>query len=177
MILPDEGMDRPSRLRHHDRSLTRCNEAEASARRPRRTELLGCDMTEPTQETESDHLVREFVSHWGLMARAWGINSTMGELFALLYITGAEWTAEDLRVWLGVSRGNVSMNLRELLAWGVVHKIHRTGKRRELFRAEADVWTLFRKILTERKRRELDPSLRVLDRHLTWPKKTPRSKH
>ena len=100
------------------------------------------------------------------MARAWGINSTMGELFALLYITGAEWTAEDLRIWLGVSRGNVSMNLRELLAWGVVHKIHRTGKRRELFRAEADVWTLFRKILTERKRRELDPSLRVLDRAL-----------
>ena len=88
----------------------------------------------------------------------------MGELFALLYITGTNWTADDLRLWLGVSRGNVSMNLRELLAWGVVHKVHRPGERRELFRAETDVWTLFRKILTERKRRELDPSLRVLDR-------------
>jgi DNA-binding transcriptional regulator GbsR (MarR family) len=98
------------------------------------------------------------------MARAWGINSTMGELFALLYITGREWTAEDLRRWLGVSRGNVSMNLRELLSWGVVHKVHRAGERRELFHAEADVWTLFRKILSERKRRELDPSLSVLDR-------------
>ena len=98
------------------------------------------------------------------MARAWGINSTMGELFALLYITGTDWTADDLRNWLGVSRGNVSMNLRELLSWGVVHKVHRPGERRELFRAETDVWTLFRKILTERKRRELDPSLRVLDR-------------
>ena len=84
-------------------------------------------------------------------------------MFALLYITGTDWTAEDLRLRLGVSRGNVSMNLRELLSWGVVHKVHRTGERRELFRAETDVWTLFRKILAERKRRELDPSLRVLD--------------
>ena len=112
----------------------------------------------------SESLIEEFVAHWGLMARTWGINSSMGELFALLYITGTDWTADDLRVWLGVSRGNVSMNLRELLAWGVVHKVHRSGERRELFRAETDVWTLFRRILNERKRRELDPSLRILDR-------------
>jgi DNA-binding transcriptional regulator GbsR (MarR family) len=111
----------------------------------------------------AEPLIKQFVEHWGLMARAWGINSTMGELFALLYITGSDWTAEDLRHWLGVSRGNVSMNLRELLSWGVVHKVHRAGERRELFRAETDVWTLFRKILSERKRRELEPSLRVLD--------------
>jgi HTH-type transcriptional regulator, glycine betaine synthesis regulator len=119
-------------------------------------------MTESSPDSE--RLIKEFVGHWGLMARAWGINSTMGELFALLYITGTEWTADDLRNWLGVSRGNVSMNLRELLSWGVVHKVHRSGERRELFRAETDVWTLFRKILSERKRRELDPSLGVLDR-------------
>ncbi len=119
-------------------------------------------MAAPSAHSET--LIRDFVAHWGLMARTWGINSSMGELFALLYITGTDWTAEDLRSWLGVSRGNVSMNLRELLAWGVVHKVHRPGERRELFRAETEVWTLFRKILTERKRRELDPSLRVLDR-------------
>ena len=119
-------------------------------------------MIEPSPDSEQ--LIEEFVGHWGLMARTWGINSTMGELFALLYITGTEWTADDLRNWLGVSRGNVSMNLRELLSWGVVHKVHRAGERRELFRAETDVWTLFRKILSERKRRELDPSLGVLDR-------------
>jgi len=122
----------------------------------------GHAMPEPSHQSE--HLIREFVAHWGLMARAWGINSTMGELFALLYITGTDWTADDLRHWLGVSRGNVSMNLRELIAWGVVHKDHRSGERRELFRAETDVWVLFRKILAERKRRELDPSLTVLDR-------------
>ena len=124
--------------------------------------LPGRDMADASPDAE--RLIEEFVGHWGLMARAWGINSTMGELFALLYITGTEWTADNLRNWLGVSRGNVSMNLRELLSWGVVHKVHRPGERRELFRAETDVWTLFRKILSERKRRELDPSLGVLDR-------------
>jgi HTH-type transcriptional regulator, glycine betaine synthesis regulator len=118
----------------------------------------------PGSSPDAEQLIKQFVEHWGLMARAWGINSSMGELFALLYITGTDWTADDLRHWLGVSRGNVSMNLRELLSWGVVHKVHRSGKRRELFRAETNVWTLFRKILTERKRRELDPTLRVLDR-------------
>jgi len=111
-----------------------------------------------------DDAVRQFVEHWGMMARSWGINATMGELFALLYITGGEWTADALKEWLDVSRGNVSMNLRELMSWGVVHKVHRQGERREFYRAEADVWTLFRRILQERKRRELDPTLVVLER-------------
>jgi DNA-binding transcriptional regulator GbsR (MarR family) len=133
--------------------------------------FCGSDMSKPSGESEL--LIKEFVGHWGLMARAWGINSSMGELFALLYITGSDWTADDLRHWLGVSRGNVSMNLRELVSWGVVHKVRRAGERRELFRAETDVWTLFRKILTERKRRELDPSLSVLDRTLLAADKDP----
>jgi DNA-binding transcriptional regulator GbsR (MarR family) len=118
----------------------------------------------PTTGTDRERIIREFIEHWGMMARAWGINPTMGELFALLYITGSDWTAEELRLRLKVSRGNVSMNLRELLSWGVVRKHHRTGERRELYRAETDVWTLFRRILKERKRRELDPTLTVLDR-------------
>jgi DNA-binding transcriptional regulator GbsR (MarR family) len=112
----------------------------------------------------SEEVVRQFVEHWGMMARSWGINATMGELFALLYISGTDWTADSLRERLQVSRGNVSMNLRELMAWGVVHKIHRPGERREFYRAETDVWTLFRRILAERKRRELDPTLVVLRR-------------
>jgi DNA-binding transcriptional regulator GbsR (MarR family) len=124
-------------------------------------------MTQPDRPSplpgESPDLVRAFVEHWGMMARAWGINATMGELFALLYITGTDWTAEELRLHLRVSRGSVSMNLRELINWGVVHKMHRRGERREFYRAEADVWTLFRRILTERKRRELDPTLRLLE--------------
>jgi DNA-binding transcriptional regulator GbsR (MarR family) len=131
----------------------------------------GHEMREPSHDRE--HLIKIFVAHWGLMARTWGINGTMGELFALLYITGTDWTAADLRQWLGVSSGNVSMNLRELIAWGVVHKVHRSGNRRELFRAEGDVWVLFRKILAERKRRELDPSLSVLDRAALLAEKDP----
>lgn len=119
---------------------------------------------DPPGHREEGELVRQFVEHWGMMARSWGINASMGEMFALLYITGEDWTAEDLRDRLRVSRGNVSMNLRELIAWGVVHKVHRQGERREYYRAEADVWTLFRRILRERKRRELDPTLVVLER-------------
>ncbi|WP_435010363.1 GbsR/MarR family transcriptional regulator [Tundrisphaera lichenicola] len=115
-------------------------------------------------DPQSEELIRQFVEHWGVMARSWGINSTMGELFALLYVTGVDWTAEGLRERLRVSRGNVSMNLRELINWGVVHKVHRQGERREYYRAEGDVWTLFRRILHERKRRELDPTLIVLER-------------
>ena len=118
---------------------------------------------DPAPEDAAD-LVRAFVEHWGTMARSWGINASMGEMFALLYVTGEDWTAEDLRDRLKVSRGNVSMNLRELIAWGVVHKVHRKGERREYYRAEGDVWILFRRILGERKRRELDPTLGVLDR-------------
>jgi HTH-type transcriptional regulator, glycine betaine synthesis regulator len=122
------------------------------------------DSQESSIASRSGEVIRQFVEHWGMMARAWGINPTMGELFALLYITGTDWTAEELRQWLRVSRGNVSMNLRELMAWGVVRKLHRPGERRELYRAETEVWTLFRRILKERKRRELDPTLTVLDR-------------
>jgi DNA-binding transcriptional regulator GbsR (MarR family) len=119
----------------------------------------------PSGASEGDaDVVRQFVEHWGMMARSWGINATMGELFALLYITGTDWTADALRERLQVSRGNVSMNLRELIGWGVVHKVHRQGQRREFYRAETDVWTLFRRILSERKRRELDPTLVVLER-------------
>lgn len=128
----------------------------------------GDDPTAPIEESSESsaegEIIRQFVEHWGMMARSWGINPTMGELFALLYITGSDWTADGLRHRLKVSRGNVSMNLRELIAWGVVHKVHRQGERREYFRAELDIWTLFRRILTERKRRELDPTLAVLDR-------------
>lgn len=132
---------------------------------------LGSDANSP--ESELAEVVREFVEHWGLMARSWGINATMGELFALLYVTGTDWTAEELRARLNISRGNVSMNLRELMAWGVVHRVHRTGERREFYRAEADVWTLFRRILAERKRRELDPTLGVLDRAAARTKDDP----
>lgn len=119
--------------------------------------------TTGTDAASRRDIVRQFVEHWGMMARAWGINATMGELFALLYVSGIDWTADQLREELRISRGNVSMNLRELIGWGVVHKVHRQGERREFYRAEADAWTLFRRIIAERKKRELDPTIRLLD--------------
>ena len=106
----------------------------------------------------------QFVDLWGTMSSLWGINPTMARIHGLLYITGEALTMDDMMLRLGISRGNVSMNLRELMSWGVVHKVHRQGERREFYRAEADVWTLFRRILSERKRRELDPTLVVLER-------------
>ena len=142
---------------------------------PKHVPLAGPDLPilETSAPAEMSDVVRHFVEHWGMMARSWGINATMGELFALLYITGGDWTAEDLRKRLDISRGNVSMNLRELMGWGVVHRVHRTGERREFYRAEADVWILFRRILTERKRRELDPTLVVLERAATISENDP----
>jgi DNA-binding transcriptional regulator GbsR (MarR family) len=128
-----------------------------------RPDELANPYTSGDTDPRFDELVSRFVEHWGVMARSWGINASMGELFALLYITGGDWTAEELTKRLHVSRGNVSMNLRELLAWGVVRKVHHQGERREYFRAEPEVWTLFRRILAERKKRELDPTRDVLD--------------
>jgi DNA-binding transcriptional regulator GbsR (MarR family) len=118
--------------------------------------------------------VRDFVEHWGLMARSWGINPTMGELFALLYITGTDWTAEELQQRLGISRGNISMNLRELMHWGIVHRSHRAGDRRDFFRAEPNIWVLFQRIFAERKRRELDPTLQLLERNSDSTPEDPR---
>jgi DNA-binding transcriptional regulator GbsR (MarR family) len=115
-----------------------------------------------SQPPSIDDVVRPFVEHWATMARLWGINATMAELFALMYISGGDWSAEELQERLRISRGNVSMNLRELLVWGVVHKSHRQGQRREFYRAEGDVWTIFRRIITERKRREVEPTLELL---------------
>lgn len=111
---------------------------------------------------QSDDVMRRFVEHWGTMARLWGINATMAELFALMYLSGGDWSADDLQERLRISRGNVSMNLRELMTWGVVHKVHRQGERREFFRAESDVWTIFRRIITERTRREVEPTNALL---------------
>jgi len=116
----------------------------------------------PAKAVQSDEQVRRFVEHWGAMARLWGINSTMAELFALMYLCGGDWSADELQDRLRISRGNVSMNLRELLGWGVVHKSHKRGERREFYSAESDVWTIFRRIITERKRREVEPTLEML---------------
>ncbi|MBS0190358.1 MAG: ArsR family transcriptional regulator [Phycisphaerales bacterium] len=98
-----------------------------------------------------------FVAAWGQMGSAWGISRTMAEVHALLYITGQPLCTDDIMERLQISRGNASMSLRALVDWGIVEREHRRGDRKEYFRAEQDVWAMFRAIVRERMKREADP--------------------
>jgi DNA-binding transcriptional regulator GbsR (MarR family) len=104
-----------------------------------------------------------FILHWGEMAQAWGINKTMGQVHGLLFVTGREWCAEEIMERLQISRGNVSVTLRNLIDWGLVRRFHKPGERREYFVSINDINTIFKIILAERKRREFDPTLREVE--------------
>jgi DNA-binding transcriptional regulator GbsR (MarR family) len=106
--------------------------------------------------------VRQFIVHWGEMGTRWGINRSVAQMHALLFVTREPMTAEDIAAALSVARSNVSTSLRELQAWGLVKMVHVLGDRRDHFQAEADVWETFRLIAEGRKRREVDPALERL---------------
>jgi HTH-type transcriptional regulator, glycine betaine synthesis regulator len=103
-----------------------------------------------------------FISRWGEMGQVWGINRTMAEIHALLYIAAEPLCAEEVMERLNISRGNSSMNLRALCDWGIIRRIHRRGERREYFESLSDVWEMFSIIAAERKRREMDPVLETI---------------
>lgn len=105
----------------------------------------------------------KFVLHWGEMGQAWGINRTMAQVHALLFISPEPLDAATISVLLGVSRSNVSTSLRELITWGVVRRVHIIGERRDQFEALKDVMETFRVIMAERKRREMDPTIALLE--------------
>lgn len=110
----------------------------------------------------------QMIQTWGQLSSAWGINRTMSQIHALLMISPEPMTADQLMEELGVSRGNVSMNLRSLMDWGVVQKEFVTGERKEYFSAEKDAWKIALQIARERKRRELDPVIQSLQHlHVT----------
>lgn len=113
-----------------------------------------------------------FIAAWGQMATTWGISRTMAEVHALLYITGEPHNTDDVMERLQISRGNASMSLRSLLEWGIIGRTHKRGDRKEYFIAEQDVWAMFRIIVRERMKREVDPLLASLYeiRDLTEPK-------
>lgn len=104
----------------------------------------------------------QFIAVWGQMGSAWGISRTMAEVHALLYITGEPMCTDDIMERLEISRGNASMSLRALLEWGIVARTHKRGDRKEYFQAEQHVWTLFRAIVRERIKREVDPLMASL---------------
>ena len=103
-----------------------------------------------------------FIRRWGEMGQTWGINRTMGEIFAFLYITGQPQCTDDVMERLNISRGNASMSLRALVDWGIIRRMHRRGERREYFESLGDVWEMFSIIAAERKRREMDPVLETI---------------
>lgn len=103
-----------------------------------------------------------FIAVWGQMAGAWGISRTMAEVHALLYITGEPLCTDDIMERLDISRGNASMSLRALLDWGIVERAHKRGDRKEYFQSEVDVWSMFRAIVRERLKREVDPMMASL---------------
>ncbi len=107
-------------------------------------------------------LNRQFIAHFGEMGSRWGINRTVGQIYALLYISQTALNADDIAETLEFSRSNVSMGLKELQAWRLVRLRHQAGDRREYFEAPADVWEIFRVLAEERRRREIEPTLSML---------------
>lgn len=105
---------------------------------------------------------RKLVVHWGEMGTRWGINRTVAQIHALLYLAPEPLDAETIAETLSVARSNVSNSLRELQGWGVVRRVHLIGERREKFESLTDVWEMFAVILDQRKQREIDPTLAVL---------------
>jgi HTH-type transcriptional regulator, glycine betaine synthesis regulator len=103
-----------------------------------------------------------FIRQWGEMGATWGINRTMGEIHALLYIVGKPLCTDDVMERLHLSRGNVSTSLRALCDWGVIRRQHKFGDRKEYFESLSDVWEMFSIIAAERKRREMDPVLETI---------------
>ena len=105
---------------------------------------------------------RRFILHWGEMSSRWGINRSVAQIHALLYLSKEPLNAEQLTERLALARSNVSTSLRELQAWGVVRVVHQLGDRRDYFESVADAWQMFLTILEQRKRREIDPILGML---------------
>ena len=107
-------------------------------------------------------VIQKFVLHWGEMGTKWGINRTVAQIHALLYTSEKPLNAEEICTYLGVARSNVSNSLKELQNWGIVKVVHLPGDRRDHFESMKDVYEMFRAILAERKRREVDPTLMIL---------------
>jgi DNA-binding transcriptional regulator GbsR (MarR family) len=105
----------------------------------------------------------QFIQTWGTLGSEWGINRSMAQVHALLLIAPEPMSTEEVMEQLSISRGNANMNLRDLINWNLISKVLVPGDRKEYFEAEKDIWEIARRIAKERKRRELEPVLKVLD--------------
>src|SRR5713226_9641071 len=120
---------------------------------------------------------QKFILHWGEMGTRWGINRTVAQIHALLFLSPAPLHAEDIAETLGVARSNVSNSLRELQGWRIVKLVHVLGDKRDHFESMKDVWEMFRVVLDERKRREIDPTIALLEECLSDPSTDKEDKH
>lgn len=107
---------------------------------------------------------QQFISSWGAFGTHWGINRTMAQIHALLLISPDPLTQDNIMEDLNISRGNTNMNIRELINWGLVERVILPGERKEYFSAEKDIWKVVKQIVKERKKRELEPMLQLLDK-------------
>lgn len=107
-------------------------------------------------------VMEKFILHWGEMGAKWGINRTIAQIHALLYISPKPLNAEQISQTLSVARSNVSTSIRELQGWGIIRTVHVLGDRRDHFESMRDVWEMFQVVLDERKRREIDPTTTML---------------
>ena len=105
---------------------------------------------------------QKFILHWGEMGAKWGINRTVAQIHALLFLSERPMTAEDIADTLGLARSNVSNSIKELLGWNLIRRVPIRGDRRDHFEAETDIWEVFLRIAAGRKEREIDPALAVL---------------
>jgi DNA-binding transcriptional regulator GbsR (MarR family) len=105
---------------------------------------------------------QQFINSWGAFGTQWGINRTMAQIHALLLVSTNPLTQDDMMEELSISRGNVNMNIRELIGWGLVDRVIVSGERKEYFTAEKDIWKVATQIIKERKKRELDPMIKLL---------------
>jgi len=122
---------------------------------------------------ELTDIERQFILHWGEMGTRWGISRTVAQIHALLFLSPGPLNAEQITQTLSVARSNVSTSIRELESWGIVHPVHVLGDRREHYESLKDVSEMFVRIMEQRKRRELDPTLQLLRRSLAQLDKQP----
>jgi DNA-binding transcriptional regulator GbsR (MarR family) len=109
---------------------------------------------------------KQYILHWGEMGTRWGINRTVAQIHALLYLSPTPLTAEEIAETLSVARSNVSTSVRELESWGLVRPVHVLGDRRDHYESMKDVWEMFRVIVEQRKKREIDPTMEMLEQGL-----------
>jgi DNA-binding transcriptional regulator GbsR (MarR family) len=119
-------------------------------------------MTDKTTDGRLTPIQERFILQWGEMGARWGINRTVAQIHALLFLSPRPLHAEEIAATLGVARSNVSTSLRELQGWGIVKVAHMLGDRRDHFESMKDVWGMFRIIVDERQKREVDPVLAML---------------